>query len=62
MPENAKAWYVGAHAYTVMGYDASAGTVTLRNPWGRHPDPDGKFTIPLGTFLNAFGLVQTTAP
>jgi tetratricopeptide (TPR) repeat protein len=62
IPENASDWYVGGHAYTVMGYDANAGTVTLRNPWGHHPDPDGVFTIPLSTFLNAFAVVETTGP
>jgi tetratricopeptide (TPR) repeat protein len=59
---SASDWYVGGHAYTVMGYDANAGTVTLRNPWANHPDPDGMFTIPLSAFLNAFAVVETTAP
>jgi hypothetical protein len=62
LPESAQDWYVGSHAYTVMGYDSNAGTVTLRNPWGHHPDPDGRFTIPLSAFLNAFAEVETTAP
>ena len=62
IPASASDWYVGGHAYTVMGYDSSAGTVTLRNPWGHHPDPDGTFTIPMSAFLNAFSVVETTAP
>ena len=62
LPANAADWYVSSHAYTVMGYDSKAGTVTLRNPWGHHPDPDGKFTIPMSAFLTAFEVVETTAP
>jgi tetratricopeptide (TPR) repeat protein len=62
LPDHASDWFVSAHAYTVMAYDANAGTITLRNPWGHHPDPDGTFTLPLSAFLNAFELVETTAP
>jgi len=62
IPEGASEWYLPAHAYTVMGYDSDAGTVTLRDPWGNHPDPDGVFTIPLSEFENAFEVVETTAP
>jgi len=47
-------WFVPLHAYTVLAYDPEARVVTLRNPWGRHPDPDGQFTIPLDTFHTAF--------
>jgi len=47
-------WWVAAHAYTVLSYDDAAGTVTLRNPWGTKPDPDGVFTLPLTVFLNAY--------
>jgi hypothetical protein len=62
IPESAADWYIGAHAYTVMGYDPNAGTVTLRNPWAHHPDPDGVFTLPMSDFLNAFEVVETMAP
>ena len=47
-------WWVPGHAYTVMGFDEAAQTVTLRNPWGTKPDPDGVFTLPLATFLDAY--------
>jgi hypothetical protein len=34
--------------------------VTLRNPWARQPDPDGIFSLPLGTFLPAYrGLITS---
>jgi hypothetical protein len=62
LPEDAAAWYVESHAYTVLGYDPQAQTVTLRNPWGHNPDPDGTFTISLPAFLDAFETVETTAP
>ena len=47
-------WWVGGHAYSVLDFDEAAQTVSMRNPWGAHPDPDGFFTIPLATFLEAF--------
>lgn len=59
---NPDKWYVEGHAYTVLAYDLQAQTVTLRNPWGDHPDPDGTFTIPLTSFANSFEVIQTTAP
>lgn len=49
-----KDWYVASHAYTILGFDAGQKTVTLRNPWGDHPDPEGVFTIPLDTFVSAY--------
>jgi hypothetical protein len=49
-----KDWYVASHAYTILGFDAAQKTVTLRNPWGDHPDPEGVFTIPLDTFVSAY--------
>lgn len=61
MPQDADKWYVEKHAYTVTGYDPQAQTVTLRNPWGDHPDPDGSFTIPLATFADSFEVIQTVA-
>jgi hypothetical protein len=47
-------WWVAAHVFTVLDYDESAGTVSLRNPWGTRPAPDGSFTIPLADFLGAY--------
>lgn len=47
-------WWVGAHAYTVLGYDELTQTVSLRNPWGGHPAPDGTFSLPVAVFLAAF--------
>lgn len=49
-----KDWYVASHAYTILSFDSSQKTVTLRNPWGNHPDPEGVFTIPLDTFVSAY--------
>ena len=62
LPDDAGTWYFEKHAYTVLGYDLQARTVTLRNPWGDHPEPDGSFTIPLSTFADSFELIQTIAP
>jgi hypothetical protein len=47
-------WWVAAHAYTVLDYDQTKGLVTLRNPWGGRPAPDGVFTLPLVAFLQAY--------
>jgi len=47
-------WWVGMHAYTVMDYNQGTGAVTLRNPWGGKPAPDGAFTLPLVSFLQAY--------
>jgi len=49
-----KDWWVSSHAYSVLDYDEAAATVTLRNPWGARPSPDGVFTIPLAVFLESF--------
>jgi hypothetical protein len=46
--------WVPSHCYTLLSYDDAAQTVTLRNPWGAHPDPDGVFTLPLPVFLAGF--------
>lgn len=51
---SAKDWYVASHAYTILSFDSAQKTVTLRNPWGSHPDPEGVFTIPLDTFVSAY--------
>jgi hypothetical protein len=59
LPHDTDNWYVNAHCYTVLGYDSGAATVNIRNPWARHPDPDGIFNLPLRTFLPAYAGVVT---
>lgn len=59
IPADAEGWYVNAHCYTVLGFDSSERTVTLRNPWARHPDPDGIFKLPLQQFVPAFRGIVT---
>jgi hypothetical protein len=54
LPPDTDAWYVNAHCYTVLGYNSSAGTVSIRNPWARHPDPSGIFDLPLRSFIPAY--------
>ena len=55
-------WWVAAHAYSVLDYDDAAQTITLRNPWGARPAPDGVFTLPLTTFLATYDSYSTSAP
>jgi len=59
LPPGTDGWYVNAHCYTVLSYDAVAVTVNIRNPWARHPDPDGIFNLPLARFLPAFASIVT---
>jgi len=59
IPADTEGWYVNAHCYTVLGFDSSERTVTLRNPWARHPDPDGIFKLPLQQFVPAFRGIVT---
>jgi hypothetical protein len=47
-------WWVPAHCYTVLNYNEAAQSITLRNPWGAKPGPDGVFTISLTVFQEAF--------
>lgn len=47
-------WYIPGHAYTVLNYDAATRTVTLRNPWGTHPTPDGVFHLSLAVFQQTY--------
>jgi hypothetical protein len=49
-----KSWWVPTHAYSVLDYDEAAATVTLRNPWGGRPGPDGIFTLPLAVFFQGY--------
>jgi Calpain family cysteine protease len=58
---------MSGHAYTVLGYDAELGSVTLRNPWGHRewihqesPD-DGIFEMPLRDFYSSFRWVAGTS-
>jgi hypothetical protein len=60
LPAETEGWYVNAHCYTVLGFDANTRRVQLRNPWGRHPDPDGFFNLPLLTYVPAFRGIITT--
>jgi hypothetical protein len=62
LPADTKSWYVNAHCYTALAYDGKSQTVRLRNPWARFPDPDGIFTLPVGTFVPAFRGIITTQP
>jgi len=56
---DAHEWYVPGHAYTVLEVDPATRKITLRNPWGHQPDPDGVFSIPIETFLETFPMVAT---
>jgi hypothetical protein len=47
-------WWVASHCYTLLSYDEAAQTVTLRNPWGVHPGPDGIFTLPLSVYIDGY--------
>ncbi|MGB8261687.1 MAG: C2 family cysteine protease [Terracidiphilus sp.] len=47
-------WFVPAHAYSVLDYDPGSQMVRLRNPWGRKPDPDGSFSLPLSVFMQSY--------
>jgi hypothetical protein len=59
LPSESEPWYVNAHCYTVLSYDSGSATVSIRNPWARHPDPDGIFTLPLATFVPAYAGIVT---
>ncbi len=59
LPSDTDAWYVNAHCYTVLGYDSNTSTVNLRNPWARHPDPDGILNLPVQTFFPAYAGIVT---
>jgi len=59
LPPGSDEWYVNAHCYTVLSYDSNATSVSIRNPWAHHPDPDGIFNLPLGTFVPAYAGIVT---
>jgi hypothetical protein len=50
----ASTWWVAGHAYTVLDYDETSDMVTLRNPWGTRPGPDGSFQLSVSDFLRMF--------
>ncbi len=62
LPAGIESWYVNAHCYTVLGFDETTGSVTVRNPWAEHPDPDGIFALPLASFVPAFRGVAVPWP
>jgi hypothetical protein len=59
LPSGTDGWYVNAHCYTVLSYDSGAASVSIRNPWARHPDPDGIFNLPLSSFFPAYAGIVT---
>jgi len=59
LPPDTDPWYVNAHCYTVLNYDSGAATVNIRNPWARHPDPNGIFNLPLSSFIPAYAGIVT---
>jgi hypothetical protein len=59
LPPGTDPWYVNAHCYTVLSFDSGTATLSLRNPWARHPDPDGVFSLPLSTFFPAYAGIVT---
>ena len=54
-------WFTSAHTYSVMSFDDAAQTVTLRDPKGTLPAPDGVFTIPVDSFFKAFSVCASTS-
>jgi hypothetical protein len=54
-------WYYDSHAYTVLSVDPRSGTVRLRNPGGRQPEPDGEFSLPWRVFSMAYAGYSTSA-
>jgi hypothetical protein len=61
LPANTAAWYVESHCYTVLGYGTEDRIVTLRNPWGDQPYPDGILKLPIASFVPAYlGVITTT--
>jgi len=55
-------WWVASHAYSVLQYDPETQVLSLRNPWGSHPDPDGTFQLPLGQFLQTYQMYSFSEP
>ena len=58
LPPDTASWYINAHCYTVLGYDAATQVVKLRNPWADQPYPDGILNLSMSRFVPAyFGIV-----
>lgn len=55
-------WHVAPHAYTILRFDPDSDVVTLRNPWGETPNPDGVFTLPFAKFMVGFVGMWTAEP
>jgi hypothetical protein len=53
-PGEHESWFVPGHCYTAIDYEEATQSIVLRNPWGRRPDPDGTFTLPLAVFMQGF--------
>jgi hypothetical protein len=53
-PREHEDWFVPGHCYTAIDYEEATQSIVLRNPWGKHPDPDGTFTLPLPVFIEGF--------
>ena len=63
---------IGSHAWSVLGYDSQAKTVTLRNPWGyldqkkldleKYPSirdlGNGEFTMSLEDFHKSYKYIS----
>jgi hypothetical protein len=58
----AEEWFNPMHAYSVLAVNLQAGTVTLRNPWGHPPEPDGVFILPLHSFAAAYEAFSVSTP
>lgn|GEM_PF-564158 len=61
LPAGTGPWYIDGHCYTIMGFDAGEQAVTLRNPWGDQPYPDGILKLPIASFVPGFGGIETKA-
>ncbi|HEV2348464.1 MAG TPA: hypothetical protein VG028_01325 [Terriglobia bacterium] len=61
LPAGTGPWYIDGHCYTILSFDPDEKIVTLRNPWGDQPYPDGILKLPLASFVPGFGGIETTA-
>lgn len=61
LPSGTGPWYIDGHCYTILRFNADEQVVTLRNPWGDQPYPDGILKLPLASFVRGFGAIETIA-
>lgn len=61
LPSGTGPWYIDGHCYTILSFDTDEQVVTLRNPWGDQPYPNGILKLPLASFVPGFGGIETTA-